>query len=158
MKETTGSKALELQKTDEKINAIDLQETMHKGNKSGDSFESQVQECVNRGKDLFPGDFFVEVQFKKERLLQNVIRQYFIPKRACPSPQFDQVVYKFTRSPDNLEFLWVVPDWQSVELLIRDAILLPLEQQDLVQFARDFKSGALLQRAMKLNKEHILST
>ena len=156
MKETTGQAALKLQSKNEKINPIDLQREIHKGSKPEDSFEYQIFECLDRGRHMWPGeDFFIEVQIKKERLLQNVVRQYFIPKRACPSPQFDQIVYHYQARDESITFLWVIPDWGTVEKLCAFGGFVTKEQNDLIQFCRDFKSGELLKKAMVLNKENI---
>lgn len=146
-RETVGKLSLDLQKkTDEKINPIDMQRQMHKGNKSEDSFENQVELAVKSGKKDFDGDFFVVVLFKKERLLRNVIRQYFFTRESCPTPSFDQIVYKYFRTDSKLDFLWVVPDKQTVIDMVLIGHELPKEQQDLVQFARDFNSGKLLEQ------------
>ena len=123
-----------------------MQRQMHKGNKSEDSFENQVELAVKSGKKDFDGDFFVVVLFKKERLLRNVIRQYFFTRESCPTPSFDQIVYKYFRTDSKLDFLWVVPDKQTVIDMVLIGHELPKEQQDLVQFARDFNSGKLLEQ------------
>lgn len=155
--ETVGAKALELQgKTDEKINAIDLQKEIHKGHSSDDSFESQVWQVVDRGRNFYEGDFFVVVLFKKERLFHNVVRQYFLPRQSCPTPEYDQIVYKYYRKEDKIEFIWVVPDIQTVRHLDIYRRDLPDDQQWFLQFIRDFKSGELDKRCIQLNKEFIV--
>jgi len=155
--ETVGKIALDLQKkTDEKINSIDMQRQMHKGNRSEDSFENQVELAIENVKKDFDGDFFVVVLFKKERLLKNVIRQYFFTRESCPTPQFDQTVYQYFRKDSRLDFLWVVPDKQTVFDMVMIGDRLPKEQQDLVQFARDFNSGELNKKCDQLNSGHAM--
>lgn len=155
-KKTAGKAARDLQcKPDEKINPIELQREIHKGKTSDDSYESQVMEAVKRGELCFEGDFFVVVLFKKERLLQNVVRQYFLPRKSCPTPEYDQVVYKYYRFENKLEFIWVLPDIKSCEHLPRLSNQLPAEQQQFLQFIKDFHSGALDRLCAKLNGENI---
>lgn len=153
-KKTVGQYSYELQqKPDEKINAIDLQREIHNGHTNEDSFENQVRIAVGRGERQFRGDFYVVVLFKKERLLKNVVRQYFFPRESCPTPEYDQVVYRYFRKPEKLEFLWVVPDKNSTLDLSLNRSLLPLDQMQLLKFIDDFNSGALDKLCEKLNSE-----
>lgn len=151
-KKTVGAYSYELQqKSDEKINPIDLQREIHKGNSNDDSYENQVLIAVNSGKSHYKGDFFVVVLFKKERLLKGVIRQYFFHRESCPTPEYDQVVYHYFPKDQKLEFVWVVPDKQSVIDFCLMGNALPPEHQQLVQFARDFNSGELDKKSDRLN-------
>ncbi len=152
-KKKVGEFSYELQqKKDEKINPIDLQRQIHKGNSNEDSFENQIRIAVERGEKELPKDFLVVVLFKKERIMKNVVRQYFFPRISCPTPEYDQIVYKYTRKNQQLEFIWVVPDKQSTIDLPLMGKELPPEQQELVQFARDFNSGALDRLCNVLNE------
>ena len=153
-KKTVGQYSYELQqKKDEKINPIDLQREIHKGNYNDDSYENQVRIAVERGEKQFEGDFFVVVLFKKERIMHNVVRQYFFPRKSCPTPEYDQVVYHYFPKEHKLEFVWVVPDKQSVTDLSLMGKDLPGEQRQLVQFAKDFSSGKLDRKCELLNKK-----
>lgn len=151
---TVGQYSYELQKkTDEKINPIDMQQAIHKGNTNEDSFENQVRIAVQRGEKEFDGDFFVVVLFKKERLLRNVVRQYFFPRKNCPRPDYDQVVYHYKRHPDRLEFLWVVPDQAATVELPQIKSLLPDEQKELLMMVDKFNSGELDKLCATLNNK-----
>lgn len=151
-KKTVGQYSYEMQqKPDEKINSIDLQREIHKGNSSEDSFENQVRLAVKRGEEQFEDDFYVVVLFKKERFLKNVIRQYFFPRQSCPTPEYDQVVYHYFPAMRLLEFLWVIPDKQSTWELSLMGKDFPEEQKQLVQFASDFLNGKLDKLCERLN-------
>ena len=151
-KKTVGQYAYELQqKKDEKINPIDLQREVHKGNSSDDSYENQVRMAVDRGRAEFGGNFYVVVLFKKERLLQNVIRQYFFPRRSCPTPEYDQVLYRYHCFDDKLEFIWVIPDKGTVEALPLISKDLTPEQKEFYQYILDFRTGKLDKICEKLN-------
>ena len=155
LESTIGFEALALQKENEKINPVDLQKTIHKGNKSKDSLENQVFECIERGRKSFEKDFYIVILFKKERLLPNVVRQYFIPRLSCPTPEYDQVVYKYHYTRDELEFLWVVPDQETTQNIPLFDNFLPEEQKALIQYARMFKNGDLDKKCAELNRENI---
>lgn len=157
-KKTIGEYSYELQqKPDEKINPIDLQREVHKGNTNEDSFENQIRLTVERGEKVYEKDFFVVVLFRKERLkgLQNVLRQQFFHRRSCPTPEFDQTVYKYHKNDTRLEYLWTIPNWQWAHYMQENKFLFPLDQQVLIQLVDDFFTGKLNELCAKLNKEEI---
>jgi len=153
MTENVGKYSYELQQKDEKINPIELQQAVHEGNESEDSYENQVRLAVERGEKDFDGDFYVVVLFKKERLMVNVVRQYFFPRKTCPRPEYDQVVYRYYRNSHSLKFLWVIPDKETCEVLPLHKHLLPEEQKEFLKYVLDFNSGKLDELADKLNLE-----
>jgi len=138
---------------DERINSVELQEAIHKGNTSDDSYESQIDQALERGKKAHEGEFYLVVLFKKERLLQNVVRQYFFTRISCPTPEFDQTVYRYHPKSDQLEFIWTVPDWGTVEKLCHYRADIHPDQQELADYAYRFKHGLLDRECAKLNKE-----
>lgn len=150
-KKTVGEHSLELQSSDEKINPIDLQREVHKGNKEEDSFESQMNCCIKRGRKDFDKDFFVVVLFKKERLLTNIVRQYFLPRISCPTPTWDQVVYHYHHSSDTLEFLWVIPEKKICTWMVTHSNNLTSDHQELLSNVNKFHSGKLDKLCEKLN-------
>lgn len=153
-RKTVGHHAVELQKKpDEKINSIELQRAIHKGKKSEDSFENQVQLAIESGEKDFEGDFFVVVLLKKERILKNIIRSYFFARKSCPTPEYDQVVYQYSRKDQKIDLLWVVPNKQVVIDMVMIGDRLPKDQQELVKFAKDFNMGELDKKCDKLNGE-----
>ena len=118
-------------------------------------YDKNVDICFKRSKKDFEGDFYIVVLTKKERLMQNVIRNYFAGRESCPTPEYDQVVYKYNKKNDYLEFLWVVPAKDICTLMIQNALNLPSEQKMLLEFVMDFVDGQLLKKAKMLNGEKV---
>jgi len=119
-------------------------------------FEKNMNICIDRSKKEFDGDFYIVVTTKKERLMQNVIRNYFLGRKSCPTPEYDQAVYRYNRRVGDvpfIEFLWVVPAKDICSYMITDALKLPPEQRDLLGYVMDFTDGSLLRLAKKLNGE-----
>lgn len=141
-----------LQKEYESVDNIELQRAIHKGNDTTESWESQIRECVARGEKEFEDDFYVVVLFRRERLMVNVIRQMFFPRKSCPTPTIDQVVYKYHRNACVLQFLWVVPNRETCEAY-RSWAMVPLEHAQLGQFVADFWSGKLFEECLRQNGE-----
>jgi hypothetical protein len=147
-RDTVGKLATELLiKEPETKDPIELQREIQK------NYEDQIVECINRGRNEFPHSFYVVVIHKKERLLPNVIRNYFAARLSCPTPEYDQVVYKYHRSENALEFLWVVPSQDTCQLLKDNALQIAPEEKDLLYFVLSFYDGTLLTKSKMLNGE-----
>lgn len=108
-------------------------------------------ECKNRS--ALEGDFYVAALLKKEKLLQNVLRNYFIATKSCPTPTFDQTIYKYNFKKEAIEFLWVVPDQETALTLKDNKQIVVLEERGLLQFVLDYYNGNLHRICKKLNGE-----
>lgn len=128
---------------------VELERAMHK------DYEENVQQCIERGKKEHPGDFYIVVITKKERLLQNVLRHYYLHRATCPTPEYDQTVYKYFREHDAHQFLWVVPDKITCEMLRDNALQIPDLERDLLRFVLDFYDDTLMKLSKKLNGEFL---
>lgn len=109
------------------------------------------QECLKR--EAFDGDFYVTALLKKEKLLENVLRNYFIPTISCPTPFYDQSVYKYHHAKEEIEFLWVIPDKQTCEVFKENKNIIVLQEQGLLQFVLSYYDGTLFRLMKKLNGE-----
>jgi hypothetical protein len=148
-RETVGSLASDLLlKEPETRDPIELQRAIHEK-----EYEKNLFEAVERGKTLYKSPFYIVVVTKKERLMQNVLRNYFFPCQACPTPTWDQVVYRYTANDEKLEYLWNVPDKQTCELLKSNALQVVKEEQWLLKMVLDFADGTLDKKARIYNGE-----
>jgi len=108
-KKTVGEEAVKLlNNVDQKQGIVDTQREIDK-----DYFES-LENCVSKAKlDDFPDEFFVVVISKKERVLENVIRRYFVARRTLPTPDYDQTVWR--HKSGKLDYIWTVPDHNTCQ-------------------------------------------
>ena len=147
-RDTLGKISLDLsQKAPESRDPIELEREMHK------DYEKNVYLCIDSHLKEFIGDFYVEVVTKKERLMQNVLRNYFFATQACPTPTYDQTVYKYHRSDEHVEFLWVLPAKDICEMFTLNALQVDKSERELLNFVLQFNDGSLLRLAKKLNGE-----
>lgn len=147
-KDTVGKVALDLLTKDPvEKSPIELEREMHT------DYDKNIYECVDRGKKMFDGDFFVVIETKKERLLPNVLRNYFFPRHTCPTPNYDQTVYHYHHADQLVEFLWVIPSRDTCVLLKENALTIANEERQLLKFVLDFSDGTLFKLAKKLNGE-----
>lgn len=116
-------------------------------------YDKNMWECVLTHKRIYSGDFYIVVECKKERLLENVIRNFFFARSTAPTPNWDQAVYKYHRGSDFLEFLWVVPSKDTCQYLDYNRNNVVESERELLKFVLEFHDGTLLKRAKKLNGE-----
>jgi len=102
----------------------------------------QIEECVKNHTD-WTDPFYVVIINKRERLMVNVIRQYFIGRKTLPTSDYDQTVFKYFPNNGDLKFLWTVPDKESVAHIILNAKSLPSDHSELIRFCKLFVSSKL---------------
>jgi len=149
-KTTVGKESYDrLLKTPDTLDPIELQRAMH------EDYEKNINECVDRSLKDFDGDFYIIVETEKERLMENVLRNYFFGRQSCPTPSYDQTVYKYDRSAGVVSFLWVVPSKDTCEMMRDNALNIAPEERVLRDFVIDFYEGRLMKLAKKLNGEKL---
>lgn len=119
-------------------------------------YERSVHECVATGKAQYSGDFFVVVLTKRERLMANVFRNYFVARQSCPTPSYDQTVYKYVRNGDELQFIWTLPNPAAIQNLLVHKHELDPSFFPLLGMVLAFLDGDLDRKAQVLNGEILL--
>lgn len=116
-------------------------------------YDKNLMDCIDRGCAMFDKDFFIEVITKKEKLLKNVLRNYFVPRLSCPTPTYDQTVYKYNRTDEFPEFLWVLPSKETYNMMVDRFLEIDESEKQLLQFVLDDSNGDLLRKCKILNGE-----
>lgn len=116
-------------------------------------YEKNIFKCFETHKDKFDGDFYIVVSTKADRILKNIMINYFSARKTCPSPNFDQTVYIYKRHDDLIDLVWTIPAPNVCIYLKQNALKLPKDHQEIIKFVLDFEDGTLLQKAKTLNKE-----
>lgn len=109
--ETVGEAAVRLLKDpDPNQSVVETQQAMQK------RYVDNVIEAAERGKREFGSEkeFYVCVQTRRERLLTNVIRNQYYPRRTRPTPQYDLALYHFDPKAEQIRFVWCIPDKDTV--------------------------------------------
>jgi len=144
---TIGDIAKELAtKEQETRDPIALEREAHK------KYEENVIECFSVGKKLYNGDFYVTVLTKKEKLM-DVMRHYYLHRESCPTPDYDQAVYRYNSEDDELSFLWVIPGKDTCQTFRDNAAIVDKNEWELLKFVLDFYDGTLDVMARKFNGE-----
>jgi hypothetical protein len=147
-RETVGKIATDLmQKTPEDVPVVDLGKDMLQ------DYMENLWLCVDRGKKGLGTDFFVVVLQKKERLLQNVVRNQFLYRLSCPTPTYNQSVFRYLFEDDQLEYFWSLPDKESCFMLRNNALMVSPEEHQMLQFVLEFFDGTLDNLAQTSNGE-----
>ena len=147
-RETVGKIASELmQKEPESRDPIEIERVLQK------DLWSIICDTVADGKKLYPGQFFVQVITKNEPLMPNVFRNQVMHLHACPTPNYDQSVFRYDPQKDAIEYIWTIPCRETCFHLKMHALEVVPEERDLLNFVLDFADGTLYRLARKLNNE-----
>lgn len=144
-KPSVGEEALKrLLDPDHNQGIIDTQREIDK------EYFPELEKCVQKakGEPGFEGDFFVVVIAKKERLMENVIRRYFVPRQTLPAPDFDQTVWRYLKGGD-IQYIWTVPDNNTCQEMYHHPELVPMEEAQLLEMVRAVMEGRLYHEACK---------
>jgi hypothetical protein len=137
----------EMQKTPETYDPVEVEREVHK------EYEDQIMQAVVDGKKKHLSDFYVVVETKKERLMHNVVRNYFFTRISCPTPIYDQTVYKYSKNSDKIEFLWVIPARDICNIMKTYSHEVQDSNKELLQYVLDFYDNTLLKKSKRLNRE-----
>jgi hypothetical protein len=147
-KRTVGEQYLEVAyKEPESRDPIELQREIQK------EYLDNLRQAVYDFRKKFPQDFFVVQLTKREQLMPNMFRNYFLCRFSCPTPDYDQSVYYYNHAHEGIAYLWTVPDRLTCLTLRENALLLPPSEKQLLQFVLHFFDGTLLNISKKFNKE-----
>jgi len=145
---TVGAIAKDLMtKAPETSSPLDLEQSMQS------EYRNALLECITEAKKRFLSDFYVEVTTKREPLMPNVFRNYFSARLSCPTPNYDQAVYRYRPTVEAVDFIWVIPSRDACHHLKDNAMLVAPEERGLLRFVLDFADGTLFRLCKKLNNE-----
>ena len=116
-------------------------------------YMDELMDCATKNLSQFTNDFYIAVLTKKERVFQNVIRNYFVSRATCPTPSFDQSVFKVKKEEEQIQYLWTVPSKETCEYLQYNRQLVDPEEHELLTYVMQFSSGQLDKLALSENKE-----
>lgn len=136
-----------LQKEPESRDPIEIERVMQK------EYLDNLIECCQTHKQQFPGNFFVIVITKNEKLMPNVFRNYFYARQSCPTPDYDQSVFAYNREDDRLEYVWTIPSKDTCIHLLKNYNDVAESEKQLLNFVFQFAHGTLMELAKKYNGE-----
>lgn len=146
-KSTVGAEALKrLQNADYKQGIVDTQREADK------EYFAEIEKCV-KAHSQWTEPFYIVILQKKERLMENVVRRYFLARQSLPTPDWDQTVWRYTPATGDMRFLWVLPDRNTAMWMASNPNDVPQEQQPLLLFVMEFLDHKLYDRYLKLCEE-----
>lgn len=148
---TVGDMVVKLEnKQEESAKVFDLTQWQLKELNSG------FEECYQQAKKYSPDKTFYMVAWvKSERIFNNrVLHPYFISRKSCPTPQYDQTVFRCPPGGEP-EFLWTLPDKVTYEWYLSNTALISPDKWNLLKFVLADDAGDLLRMAKKFNGESI---
>ena len=111
-------------------------------------------ETLEKGKKQFINqNFFIVVNLKHETVLKVVFRNLFELRNSCPTPFFDQTVYMYDYSKDELDLIWQIPDEKTCWKLYEYRNHVDPSQFELLNYVIAAKDGTLWRKMKELNGE-----
>jgi hypothetical protein len=145
---TVGQEALDIfQKGTYEASPIALQEEMLR------EYYQNLVDCALNSRKIHKGRFFIVVLTKNERLLINVFRNYFFARKTCPTPDYDQSVFRYDDIAESIDYLWTIPSQDACHHLLANASDVHKSERELLEYVVKFKRGELFRLAKKLNGE-----
>jgi hypothetical protein len=145
-RETVGKISSDLIiKTPESQSPIELEKAMQ------ENYLKELIQAVQSHKSSFPADFFIIVITKNEKLMPNVFRNYFMGRISCPTPDYDQTVFRYNSKLEQIEYIWTIPSRDACIHLREHALEVVESERPLLKFVLDFADGTLMKLANKLN-------
>ena len=141
-------------KASEKINndTVEVRELSKEMNKG---YMDTLKDTAIDGKKKYTDTFYVVVLTKRERLISKVLRNFFYARQSCPTPSYEQAVYKFNSKDEVLTFLWMIPSKQLCKDMFKQRHDLNMVNDPLLPFVIDYVTGRLYVKAIELNEEHL---
>ncbi len=131
-RKTVGEEAYKRQENpDTKQGIIDTQREMDK------EYFGEIEKCIQNHKH-WDQPFYIVVLCKKEQLMENVIRRYFIGRMSMPTPQWDQTLWRYDPKSGDLRFVWVLPDQETAKWMAMNPQTLQEKHLELLCFVLDF--------------------
>ena len=150
MTKTTGQIVTELWNNNEK--PIEVQQLT---NAMLTDYDKNVMECVKKGCKQHSHNFFVVVLTKKEIIYKNVIRNYFMSRKTCPPPNYDQIVYSYDRKKEKIDLLWALSSREVCFWYKYNALRVDPEERELLKYVLDFDNGSLDDKCNRLNNKNL---
>ena len=141
IRKTVGACALDLKaKGDQHQSVVDTQREMTKG------YVDELIKCAQAGARSYESGkaFYVCVQTRRERLLENVIRNQFYHRRTRPAPAYDLALYHYEPKEEQLRFVWCIPDKETVAYMCEPGFIPEREQVQLYYFVKSFLGCTLI--------------
>jgi hypothetical protein len=99
-------------------------------------------------------DFYVVLLTKVERI-GHAVRTFALARQSCPTPVYQQAVWKYHRDTGALEFLWSIPDKILYYYILnnKQKVLADKECAETAKFVILMESGELLEWVKRENFE-----
>lgn len=142
---TVGTEAVKLQKKgDDRIEAKEIQREADK------EYFEEINKCVKSPPASgWREPFYVVVLVTKPGYLINVVRRRFLARQTMPTATPDQTVWRYYPKTGDLEFLWSLPDMETIQAVSHNRHRLSEDDRMLGEMVIDFLEKKLESRHTK---------
>lgn len=141
-RKTVGEESLKRLLNPEAQHVIDTEREVNK------EYYKEISKCIDNHPNM-KDPYYIVVLIKKERLMENVVRRYFIARESLPTPQWDQTVWRFDPSCGDLRFIWCLPDENTAKWMAGNTHEVPPEHYELLKFVLELLDKKLYDRFLE---------
>ena len=149
---TVGQSYMEAQKSERPETAQDILDTQKP---AANAYLEELHVTISKGKLTYPQEhvFFIEVFTRQDRLMHMTEVTSFFPRITCPTPTWNQTVYRYSKRDDVLDYIWTVPSRKMCEYYRYEVAPRSDGERLLISFVHDFEDNTLEKIARRLNEE-----
>lgn len=148
--ETVGKVATEL--WDKQLDTRNVQEII---SASMSRAELAFDEAIKDGKKKWHGQSFFIVALSRDfrKLMYKTLMNQFVARQTCPTPNYDQHVWRYDFHSGQTEYIWSIPCKEACHYLKDNALLVAPEEKELLRYVLEYADGTLYKKCKKLNGE-----
>jgi len=107
-----------------------------------------LEKTINDGIKKYKGNFFIEMNLTKDKLLYKTYKLLPVLRKTCPIPFYDRDVYMYDHKVCKLKLLWSIPPRK----IFNNPQLLPLEKgsNEILESMKKFNNGTYFKIYEKL--------
>ena len=101
----------------------------------------------------FIGDFYIEVVTYVPRLFKNTTHQTFFARKSCPTPNYDQAVFRYNSKEERIEEIWVLGDRKTCYYFIQNTKQIRPDMMQTYEYVKRYDDKSLYRLCKELNGE-----
>ena len=94
-------------------NTIETIDVHEKSESKYAEYERHILRTIADGKKEFNKDFYIDVIWSLPKHGDGEIKHQMLAFDGIPTPHFNQSVYRYIRSADDVELIWSIPDKET---------------------------------------------
>lgn len=130
-------------------------ELLKQQKESSKDYLLKLREAIEKGKEQYQSEEFIFIEgfTRQDKIMIRSTVTDFFPRITCPTPSFNQVVYRYVMKEDIIEYVWQIPSNKRCLQLLANPLAKSEGERLLIEHVHDLRDGTLEKLTRFLNKE-----